>query len=152
MSNLKLKLFICTSITHKLGKPDEIAKLQGLVETIDRTAQQRNAVTWCAFREEGWKGEETPTVYVPRDFGWAKKCDGAILIPEDSWGVRIEEGWLSALEKPMLRLFENEVVHRTGIEEHLGILSRVFDGVFHTTQDIEGHVNEFIDFLEGLKI
>src|SRR3989344_6495987 len=156
MSTLRsapLKLFICTSITQKVGKPAEIARLCALVETIDRTAEAHGATTSCGFREEGWKGMEDPALYVPRDFKWVRECDAAILIPEDSWGVRLELGALAILEKPMLRLYEGDTDYKTGVESETGLgqLTPIFDRVFHSLEDVEQHVKEFIDFLRSLK-
>lgn len=151
MERSGIKLFVCTSITHAVGRPERIARLRGLIETIDRTAERHGAVTWCALREENWKGEENPAIYVPRDIRWSRECDGAIIIPEDSYGVRIEEGWLSILQKPMLRLHEGAVVHRSDIERNLHHATHVLDRAFHTLVEVEKAVNEFIEFLHGQK-
>jgi hypothetical protein len=146
----QLNIFIGTSITKKVGKPKDVTRLRTLVETIDSTAETLGATTKCAFREEEWKGEENPVIYVPRDLKWCKECDGAILIPEDSDGVRIEEGWLSAFQKPMLRLYEKAVNYLTGIEQHLHLVAPVFDRIFNTPADAVHHVEWFIDFLANM--
>jgi hypothetical protein len=142
-----LNVFISTSITKKLGKPDEIARLKVLVDTIDQTALVRGALTTNAFRAENWKGEEKPSVFVPRDLKWCEECNGAVIIPEDSPGVLVEQGWLSLLEKPMLRLYENSITHTSDLVKNLGEIVPVFDKVFHTLDDVIKHVNDFMDFL-----
>ncbi|MBN1170537.1 hypothetical protein JXA56_05940 [Candidatus Micrarchaeota archaeon] len=150
MNNSKitpLNIFIATSITNKLTRPKEIAKLRCLVETIERTAAKNSSITLCAFHQEGWAGEENPEVYVPRDYGWCKACNGAIILPELSYGVRIEEGWLTAFHKPMLRLHEKAVCHQSHMEEHLCQVAAVFDRSFTGPLDIGRHVDEFIRFL-----
>jgi hypothetical protein len=148
MNNNKLKLFICTSITNVVGKPNEIAKLRALIETIDRTAEERGAITFCALREENWLGEEDPARYVPRDLGWSRQCDGAILIPGNSHGVRIEMGWLTILQKPMLRLYDGAIAHKSDLEKNLHHVVTAFDRAFESCEDAARHVSEFIDFLK----
>jgi hypothetical protein len=149
----QLQLFISTPITKKTGMPKEIARIRTIVETIDRTAENRGALTTNAFRAEKWEGNEKPELFVPRDLKWCRECDGAVVIPEDSEGVRIEEGWLSILRKPILRLYENAVVHLSALEANLDQLTPVFDRVFNSMKDVEAHVSDFIDFLEhGLQM
>ena len=142
-----LKIFIATSITNKLAKPNEIAKLRCLVETIEYTIAKKGSMTLCAFRQESWRGEENAAVYVPRDYGWCKTCDGAIALPEFSYGVRIEEGWLTAFNKPLLRLHKESICHQSLMEEHLHHIAPVFDRSFNGSLDIGRHIDAFIRFL-----
>jgi len=151
MDNTKqpLKLLVCTPITAKLGKQAETEKLKAVVAVVEETALERGATIRCAFKEEIWRGREKPEIFVLRDLGWSRECDGAVIIPEKSYGVRIEEGWLSAFGKPFVRLHENTIKRTSDLERHLGFLVPVFDRVFATSQDIVLAVSEFIDFLKS---
>ncbi len=144
LRNERLTIFIATPITKKLGKPPEIARLRLLVDTIDAAAHAEGARTVCAFREEGWKGEENPAIFVPRDYRWCKECDGAVVFPEDSYGVRVELGWLSALKKPVLRLHDGEIRHQTGLERFIGHVCTVFDHPIADMSDLGEAVSGFI--------
>ncbi|MBI5046793.1 hypothetical protein HZC07_03615 [Candidatus Micrarchaeota archaeon] len=148
MNRLTKPIFICTAITSKRDKPKEIAELRERVERIDKIAGGCGITTVCAFREEKWQGLEQPELYVVRDFEWAKECEGAVIMREKSHGVLIEEGWLSAFGKPMLRLHQGAEEYKTGLEKGLGTITPVFDRVFHTIDDI---VQPIIDFIEFLK-
>ncbi len=143
-----LKLFIATPITGHIGRQSEITRLRCLVDTIDSFAQERGVVTWCAFREEGWTGEQDPSIYVPRDFNWTKECTGAIMIPQDSYGVRIELGWLIAFTKPVMRLHDTGISFKSGLDKNISNIGSVSDRIFTTISQLGDFVNEFIDFLE----
>lgn len=149
LKNQRLTIFIATPITRKLGKPKEIARLRLLVDSIDAAAQEARARTLCAFREEGWRGEEDPSVFVHRDFRWCRECHGAVLLPEDSYGVRVELGWLSALQKPILRLHDGEIRHQTGLERSLGHVCTVFDQAIRDPCELTESVRGFIAFIRG---
>ncbi|MBI5228231.1 hypothetical protein HY988_06590 [Candidatus Micrarchaeota archaeon] len=125
--------------------------MRNLVEAIDRAAEARGVATWCAFREEKWGKEIDPNIFMKRDLEWCRTCDGAILIPQDSYGVRIELGLLTAFTKPILRLHEGKISHKTPFEEHLGLLATIFDHAFQSLGDVRRQVDEFISFLENIK-
>ncbi len=141
------RVFIATSITDKIGKEKEIERLRQIVEIIADVVERHGGSTQCAFREENWQDEKQPEVYVRRDFKWCRDCDGAIIIAEDSHGVRIEEGWLSAMEKPMLRLFEGTASFRSGLDQHLGMLTPVSELAFDCLSELETGVGKFVGTL-----
>jgi len=149
LNNKQITIFIATSITRKLGRPAEIARLRLLVDTIDGAARANGAKTVCAFREEGWKGEDDPAVFVPRDFRWCVECDGAVVFPEDSYGVRVELGWLSALQKPILRLHEGRIRHQTGLEKYLHRVCTIIDRAITNPDDLAETTSRFIESIRG---
>jgi len=149
LSNKQLTIFIATPITKKLGKPEEIARLRLLVDTIDSAARAEGAKTVCAFREEGWKGEEDPAIFVPRDYRWCKECHGAVVLPEDSYGVRVELGWLSASQKPILRLHDGKIRHLTGVEKFISHVCTIFDRAVTDPDDLAKTISGFISFIRG---
>jgi thymidylate synthase len=140
-------VFIATSISDKIGKENEIERLRQMVGIISGVVERHGGSTQCAFREEGWEEEKGPGIYVHRDFSWCKDCDGAIIIAEDSHGVRIEEGWLSAMEKPMLRLFDGIARFRSGLDRYLGMLAPVSELVFSSLPELEAGVERFVGTL-----
>ena len=149
LRNERLTIFIATPITKKLGKPPEIARLRLLVDTIDAAAHAEGARTVCAFREEGWIGEDDPAIFVPRDYRWCAECDGAVVFPEDSYGVRVELGWLSALQKPILRLHEGKIRHQTGLEKFLHHICTIFDSAIANPGDLAETTSKFIESIRG---
>ncbi|VVC04311.1 Uncharacterised protein [Candidatus Bilamarchaeum dharawalense] len=151
MATIKLApttLFLATPISNK--HPSELLRLKSIIETIEGAATVRGVKTFCALREEGWKADPNPGI-VMRDLNWVRSCTGAILIPGDSHGVRIEEGWLSAFQKPILRLHDGVLDIRSALEAHLRQIVPVFDRVFTEVAQLPGFVDEFIGFLQAIK-
>lgn len=136
-----MKIFIACPITKRLapvaggGEPLLEPGLRSLLEALEEALlREGHQVFIAARREEFGRRLFPPELCTPLDFLEMQTADIVVAFPEESYGVHIELGWASALNKPIVLLKRKSDALRTPLSAGLGTIGRV--QIIETADDL----------------